>query len=852
MNRPEPNPAPPPLSAALRLAGRELRGGLRGFRIFLACLALGVAAIAGVQSVASGIFSGMRDDGRTLLGGDVAVRTVYREPGAEQLDYLRRTSAELMYFIETRTMARAPDQDASLLVELKAVDDNYPAFGEVELRGGLPYAGSLERRDDAWGALIEPGLAERLELAVGDRLSVAGRDYRVRGIIEREPDRAGAGGNFGFWPRVMIDRASLDGSDLLAEGSMLYHQYRLRLPPDVAPEVYRERLAAAFPDAGWRVRDFRNAAPRLEEIIGRVTLFLTLVGLTALLVGGVGVSNAVRAHLDSKLTTLAMLKCIGAPRRTLFQTYLAQLLVLAAAGIVIGLAVGAAMPPIAARLLAELVPVPVQLGVYPGALVLAALFGLLTTLTFAVLPLARAVEIPGAALFRAGLDGIKARPRRRYLLLTLASAVLLATLAIATAIDKRLAVWFVLGALATLLAFRLAAAGVMRIAARLRRPRRPGLRLALTNLHRPGSPTPSVVLSLGLGLTVLVTIGLIEGNMRRQIQENIPEQAPSFFFLDIQSAQIDGFRELIEETDGTSRLMTVPYLRGPITRVKGLDPATALVNPDDAWMIRGDRGLTYATEPPENATTVAGEWWPADYAGPPLLSVHADAMQAFDLALGDSVTFNVLGREITGTVAHVRDLEWSSLQLNFAFMFSPEPLRSAPHGYLATVVATPEAELAVQRQLADDYPSITAIRIKDALDRANEISASIGAAVRIIAVVTLLAGTLVLAGAIAAGHRRRIYDSVILKVLGATRRDVLRAFLLEYGLLGLITAAIAAVIGTVTAWAVLTRVMRTDWVFIPETVLLTTLLCTAITLAFGFAGTWRALGQKAAPLLRNE
>ncbi|MDX1605748.1 MAG: FtsX-like permease family protein, partial [Candidatus Competibacterales bacterium] len=605
-------------------------------------------------------------------------------------------------------------------------------------------------------------------------------------------------------------------------------------------------------ESGWRLRDYTEAAPRLQEMIDRLTLFLVLVGLTALLVGGVGVSNAVRAYLDGKLATLAMFKCVGAPRRTLFQIYLAQLLVLAAGGIAIGLVIGALTPPVAAQLLTELLPVPIRLGVYPLALINATAFGLLTTLTFAVWPLARAVEIPGAALFRATLEGDYRRPRRRYLLLTIASAAALAALAVTTAIDKRFALWFVAGALATLALFRLTAQAVMRASARMRRPRRPGLRLALANLHRPGAPTPSVVLSLGLGLTVLVAIGLIEGNMNRQIQDSIPEQAPSFFFLDIQSSQIEGFRELVNDVPGTEKLMTVPYLRGPIVRVKGMDPAAALVQQDDAWMIRGDRGITYASEPPANATTAAGEWWPPDYEGPPLLSVHADAMDAFDLALGDTVTFNVLGREVTGTVAHVRDLEWSTLQLNFAFMFSPEPLRSAPHGFLATVAATPEAETELQRRLTREYPNVTALRIKDALNRVNELTASIGAAVRVIAAITLIAGVLVLAGAIAAGHRRRVYDSVILKVLGATRRDVLRAFLLEYGLLGLVTALIAAAIGTVTAWAVLIWVMRSDWTFLPEAVALTVLLCTAITLLAGFAGTWRALGQKAAPLLRNE
>ncbi len=843
---------PPSLQVALRLARRELRGGLSGFRIFLACLALGVAAIASVQSLSDAVLSGLQDDSRAILGGDIALRTIYQEISAEQQSYLQNSTEGFSHFAEMRAMARRSDEEASTLVEFKAVDARYPLFGSLILEQQAVLPTLLADAHGVWGAIADATVMDRLNLQLGDQLLVGEAVYQVRGLIQREPDRVGGGGNFGLGPRVMVSLDSLPVTELVQKGSLVYHQYRLRLPAGVDVDGYQADLTAMFPDAIWRLRDYRKAAPRVERMVQRLTLFLTLVGLTALLVGGVGVSNAVRAYLEAKRTTIATLKCLGAPNRTVFQIYLTQLLALAGGGIVIGLLVGAAAPLLAGGLLANWLPFTLRPAIYPQALGLAALFGLLTTLTFALWPLARAQEIPAGALFREVVMPVRGRPQKLYLLATLISGLLLAGLAVASADDRFFAIWFVLGAAVTMLAFRSAAWLVMQSTARLPRPRRPGLRLALANMHRPGAPTPHVVLSLGLGLTVLVAIALIEGNMARQVQDSIPKQAPAFFFIDIQSQQLPSFSQTVAEVDGAGELTQVPFMRGRIMAINGVPAEQAMVNRAHEWMIRGDRGLTYAAKLPENTEIIAGEWWPVDYVGPPLLSIHKDVTEAFAIGVGDTITLKVLGRDISATVANVRDLEWRTMQINFAIMFSPEPLRSAPHTYIATLTAKPESEMAIQRAVSRQFSNITAVRIKEALDTVNELMRTIGAAVRSIAAITLIAGTLVLAGAIAAGHRRRVYDSVVLKVLGATRWHVLSAFLMEYGLLGLITSAIAALIGTLTAWAVIIWVMEADWVFIPSTVFLTTLLCTGITLGLGFVGTWRALGQKAAPLLRNE
>lgn len=838
------------LALAWRLARRELRGGLAGFRVFLACLALGVAAIAGVGSVSSMVATGLKHDGQRLLGGDVELRLSHREADDAQRDWLA-ARAEVSHVADLKAMARSADDDNGAMVELKAVDGAYPLYGAVVLDPPMALAEALAPDADGRpGAVAEANLLERLGLGIGQRLRVGDEEFVLRATVTHEPDRAT--GLFSFGPRLLVGLDRLAGTGLVRPGSLVYHHYRLRLPAAADAAAWIARLERAFPDAGWRVRSRANAAPGLAQFIERLSLFLTLVGLTALLVGGVGIGNSVKGYLDGKTATIATLKCLGAPGRLVFQVYLLQVLAIALGGIALGLGLGALAPVAAASSVAALLPVSTPLGLYPGPLLLAAGFGLSAALTFILWPLARVREVPGASLFRDLVAPARRRPRPGYVLATAAAALALAGLAIASAEETRFAVWFVLGAMATLLAFRLAAAAVIAAARASPRPRDPLLRLAIANLHRPGAPTGAVVLSLGIGLTVLVAVALIEGNLTRQIQERLPAVAPSHFFIDIQPDQLNEFEAVVLAQPGTADLRHVPTVRGRIVRLAGRPVGEVAVAPGVAWVTRGDRALTYAATPPAHTRIVAGDWWPADYAGPPLISLDAEAAAGMGLALGDHVTFNVMGREIRARIANLRHVDWRSLGMNFVVIFAPGTLEQAPYSHIAAVRAGAGAEAALERAVTERFDNIAAIRVKDALEAVNRVLGNIAWATRITAGITLLAGMLVLAGAIAAGHHRRVRDAVVLKVLGARRRQVLAVFLFEYGLLGLVTGLIAAGIGSAAAWVVVTRVMESDWAFVPAAAVAPSLIAIAVTLTFGFAGTWRALGQKPAPLLRNE
>jgi len=838
------------LSLAIRLARRELRGGLRGFRIFLACLALGVAAIAGVGSVSTALTQGLAERGQDILGGDIDVRLLHREANAAELAAFDKDN-EVSKTVEMRAMART-DLSQSL-VELKAVDGVYPLYGAMRLKPDVTLADALSLREGYYGAVVEPNLVSRLGLKIGDTFKVGDATLQYRAEILHEPDRVGDG--FALGPRVMIARDALASTQLVQPGSLVSYHYRLkRLAKAVSNadvKAYVEKLQAEFPDAGWRIRDRSDGAPGLRRFVEQVALFLNFVGLTALVVGGVGVANAVKSYLDGKREAIAIFKSMGASGALIFRLYLVQVMVLAFLGIAIGLAVGASIPFVVEATAGDLIPVPAALGVYAAPLILAAAYGVLTTLAFSVWPLARAREVPPTSLFRDLVAPERRFPRPVYIATVVVSLAALAALAIFTADRPLFALWFIAGSTTVFLVLRLAAIGIMKLAARVS-VRSASTRLALANLYRPGAPTPAVILSLGLGLTLLTTVSLIDGNIRGEIAHDLPGRAPSFFFVDIQPDQSAAFEKLVVSTPGVEKFERVPMLRGRIVAVKGVPADQVTPAPNAAWALRGDRGITYSAKMPESSKLVSGKWWPADYKGPLLVSFDDELAKGLGLRLGDTLTVNILGREFVATLANTRAVDWQSMGINFVMVFSSGVLEAAPHSELATVTMDEAGEGKLERNVVTEFPNVTSVRVKQALAQISLVLTQFSLAIRAIGSVTLVSGVLVLAGAMAAGFRARIRDAVVLKVLGATRWRILGIYVREYLVLGLTTALIAAGAGTMAAWGIVTQMMNLPWHFLPGTLGMTVLVATFVTIVLGLLGTWGALSAPAARSLRTE
>ncbi|MGJ4999244.1 ABC transporter permease [Bradyrhizobium sp. HKCCYLS3077] len=850
----EPIPGRRMAALPVRYALRELRGGLRGFYVFIACIALGVLAIAGVGSVAASLNDGLVREGRTLLGGDVAFSLFQREAKPEEIAFLRQRG-QVSLAATLRAMVRAADSKLAL-VELKAVDNAYPLLGKAELQPDLPLADILAERDGIFGAAADPALLARLGLKVGDIVNIDTVRFQIRSALQAEPDKLSGG--IGLGPRFLVSEAGLRATPLLQPGSLVRWTYRVRLPDNATDD----RAAASFiadtrqtlPSAGWEIRSRSNASPQLERTIGRFTQFLTLVGLAALLVGGVGVANAVKSHVDRRTEVIAAFKALGATSRDVFGIYLVQVMVLATIGSIIGLCAGAALPFAIVGLFGKILPLPVIPAVHPDELALSFLYGLLTALAFALWPLGRVRDVPVAALFREAVIAEWHRPRWSYLALIAGTVALLIAVVVGLSYDKKIAAVFVLAAALVFVLLRGIAAVVMAIARAVPRSRFPMLRLAVSNIYRPGALTPSVVLSLGLGLAVLVTITQIDGNLRRQFLAQLPEQAPSFFFIDVPSGDADRFRDFLKGLAPQSTVDNVPMLRGRIVSARGVRAEDLKATADTEWVLQSDRGLTYTGEIPKGSKVVEGEWWGDNYSGPPLVSIEKRIADGLGLKLGDDIVVNVLGRDITAKIGNMRTIDWQGMGINFVLVFSPNAFKGAPHTHVATLTeASSDAaeDARVIRKVADAFPMVTSVRVREVMETVGSVVSNLALAIRGASAVTLISAILVLGGALAAGHRHRVYDAVILKTLGATRLRLLGAYALEYLMIGFATAAFGVIAGSVSAWLIVTRLMTLSFAWQAGSAALVVLAALVVTVGLGLAGTLLALNQKPATVLRN-
>ena len=838
------------LSLAITFSLREMRSGLKGFYLFISCLAIGVAAIAGVGTVSKSIEAGLAKDGRKLLGGDLSIRLIHRSATEKQKKFFNKIS-DFSEVIEMRSMVQSSKSAAyRTLVELKAVDQAYPLVGNILLKQSLTLKEALQERDGVFGAVVDKNLLTKLNLEIGDIVNIGEAKFRLTGTIKKEPDKVTNILSFG--PRVMIASLGLYRTKLVQPGSQIRYRYRIALSDPAKIINWRKELDKAFPAAGWRIRTSNEGTPGLKRFIDRMTLFLTFVGLTTLIVGGVGVSNAVSNFLSGKNKIIAIYKFLGAPSDLIFWIYALQLGVLALFGLLLGVLMGAILPAIGFLVLNDVFPVSPVISVYPKPLVVAAIYGVLVVLIFSTWPLAKAKAIPATNLFRDKIQLGKIKPHGGYKIILAILCATLASVILVSSDDILFNLYFVVGTCFVFLILKIFSTQLIHLSQKITVKNNTALRLAITNLHRPGSNASSIVLSLGLGLTVLVAISLIEDNLVNQIKKRLPDMAPAFFFLDIQTDQKSQFDQAIKEISGIGDYKRVATLRGRIVKINSISVEKAEISPNVRWAIRGDRALTYANVQSEDTKITAGKWWPKEYSGKPLISLDSAIAKGFGVTVGDTLTLNVLGREIIGEIASLRKINWRSLRFDFAIIFSPGVLDSAPHSHIAALQAPEALEDKIEESITNKFKNVSIIRVREALEAAAQILNGIGMAVRSISSITLLVGSLVLAGAIAAGRQQRIYDAIIFKVLGATRWIIIKTLIYEFCILGFLTSFCSIVLGTLVGWTVVKYLMELNWQFSLQSILMSVIICLTITIITGLAGTWSALSQKAASQLRND
>ncbi|MEZ5931190.1 MAG: FtsX-like permease family protein [Alphaproteobacteria bacterium] len=831
------------LGLAWRLAARELRSGFVGSSVFLACLTLGVGAIATVGVINAGVLDGLEEDSAALLGGDLKLESTNRPLDETLLDEIVPADARRSDIIRTNAIAHGFD-DRRVVVGLKVVDDAYPLYGQVQLD---PSSLSMDDALAEHGAVVERGLLARLGVDLGDRIRIGDAELTVRAVVEREPDRIG--GFVSIGPRVFMHQRDLAASGVIQRGSLARFDYRLAVPPGTDAEALVRALKRDYAESDFQINGIRDIQPRVTRVIDRLSSFLTIAGLASLLIGGVGVALAIQHYLAGKTRNIATLKCLGASSGLIFRIYLLQVLALASIGVLLGLVVGQMLPIVIKSLTEGLLPVQLRTGFYPLPLLVAAGCGLTTTLAFAIWPLARARDVSPAGMFRALLAPPRHWPAASMLALLALCLAGLVGLAIAGVSDRRLAWIFVAVAIGSALLLSLVARLTIWTTKFLARRGSARWRMALSNLHRPGAHATSVVIALGAGLTVLTLVGVLNRNLSAELDQSFADRLPSVFFIDIQRDQLETFEDIVAAQNAAESLQLLPTVRGRVVRIKDVPASQSGVN---HWTLRRDRALSYSPTMPPNTQIVDGAWWPETYQGPPLVAIEDDVADAYDVGIGDRLAFNVLGRVIEAEIAVIRsEIDWSQGRLDAAFVFSPGTLEAAPHTYAAAVDVSVTDEAALFDAVAENLPNVTPISMREVSARIKGIADQVRLAVLAVAGVTLMSGLLVLAGAIAAARRRHLYESAILKVLGARRVDLLKIFAIEYLSLGLVAALVGGLLGMIGAYVVVIWVMQLPWVWAPGTMLTIVLTALLLTLSAGFIGTWRLLGRPAAPVLRT-
>ena len=841
----------------LRLAYRELRTGLSGFYVFVACIALGVAAIAGVGSLAGVLQTSLAQEGQRILGGDFSVRLVHRQATAEERAFFAAHGA-VSEVATMRAMGVSPAGDFTSLIDVTAVDGAYPLYGRLVL-AAPQRTPDLEELQRSGVAAADPALLTKFDIEIGGYIKIGDAAVRIIAVIDDQPDRLS--GRPALGPRVLISLGTLKSTGLVQPGSLVRWYYRIRLNDALSSgedrlKALREEVKTRFPNSGFSLRDRANPAPNVARAIERFSQFLTLAGVTMLMIGGVGVANAIATYLAKKRDVIAVFKCLGATSGTIFATYLAQVLALAIAGTGAGLALGSMMPPLIAWAYGDILPLELALSVQPKALAMASLYGLLTALLFVLWPLGNSRDLRPARLFRQMVSPERSRPTWGFIAAVGLCGLALVGVSVASSSAKWLAFYACL-ALAGCFALYLGLGVALQWAARWMPPPR-NVELALTRagLAAPGGLARPVALSLGTGLTLLTTVSLVNSALVSQFQTTIPKQAPSYYVLDIGKEQIASFRDLVAAHDKKVKVAVAPILRGRIMSLKGI-PVNKLSPPDGVvWVLSGDRGLTFAEEKPERAELVAGQWWPRGYAGPPLVSFASEVAKGLGLKVGDRVTVNVLGRAVEAEIANLRTVDWDSLAINFVLVFSPNTLERAPYKLLASLALPAGMGAADEDRLIQaltrSFPNLAAIRVQDAIAVLMSIVEQIMIGTRAAGALTILVGAVVLAGALATAHRRRMADAVIFKTLGATRRRIIAAHMAEYAALAGITGLAGLALGTLAAYLIVTKVMGADFEFSALAAVQPIGLAVVLVLGFGAIATNRVLSARTAAQLRAE
>jgi putative ABC transport system permease protein len=841
-----------------RMAVREIRASWQRLLFFFICIAVGVASIVVVRSVIQTVRQGMTTESRTLTGGDIVLRS--NNPFSDRVNGLIDREREanritaVSHAIEIATMVRPGDagQQATKMVELRAVEPQFPLYGTLTLADGRPYAHRLLENH---GALVRPELLSLLNLQVGDSILIGQQPFEIRGVIKDEPGRNL--GAFSLGPRVIIDYADVGSTGLLSFGSRAAHQILLRVP-DRALTPVSETLTNSVRSEFVSVRGFWQNADRIGENLTRAENYLSLVGLVVLILGGIGVSSVTRVFVQQKVRSIAILKCVGTSTAQVLAIYLTQVILLGIAGSVLGVAVAAgviaSLPAIVGDLPAML---NIQYGLSGAAVAQGILIGLLVSLLFSIVPLLEVRNVKPSLLLRQDMPQGPSFDWIKWLVTAVVAAALVGV-ASWQAGSLRVGLLLSAGFVAVALVLHVAGLVLIRAVQPLRYARSFALRQAVLHVARPGNQTRVILLAVGLGAFFILGVRTLQVNLLRDFTMQTGKDAPDMFLIDVQPDQRDPLAAFLDEQNGAAPAPAlIPVLRARVTGVEGRD-----VSLESYEQVRGRGGLgreftvTYRPSLEANEQVIAGQWWDSPTpAQEPEVSIEEGFLEREHIQVGDHMRFDVLGRTITARVASIRRVEWQDYRAGgFMFVFRPGVLDAAPHTYISAVQgpADPAARARMQAQLVGRFPNVSVIDLREILTTVRTIVDNVTLGVSVVGGLVLFSGALILIGAVSMTKFRRIYEAAILKTLGASSRLIATMLLLEYGVLGAIAGTVGALGAIGLSWAVARYALDMPWTAAPA-LTITGIVSTALFVAaIGVLASLDVLRHKPLGTLRAE
>ncbi|MCW9035245.1 MAG: hypothetical protein OQJ97_13570 [Rhodospirillales bacterium] len=782
------------LIMALRIAARDMRGGARGLWLLVGGVFIGAAAVALVGATSQSLMDGARSGGLESVGGDLSLRLYHRPPSEAELAVIGQ-EGEVSITTELRPMARSLKSDgAPLLVELKGVDQKYPLYGAVELKPAADLYQTLAQQEGVYGAVADQALFESLGLRPGDRLKIGKAQYQLRGTLVVEPDRAFRA--FTLGPRLMVLSESLPTTGIADVGSDIYYYTRVKLSPKADGKASLDRIDQAFPQSGWRMVNAHNGVPGVERTLAMAHVLLLFIGLGVMLVGGAGISGAVRAHVAEKMHTIAILKSIGSPPVVVTLAIGLEVLAAASIGALLGVGLGAFGPALVASALVDQLPFSLEATPNIKPLVAAGLFGVLVAALFAWWPLMRVQNMGSQVLLRQRVTHQSGKLDAKGWFGVVVILSILVLLVFWVSPLPLLTVGFLVGALALAVFYYGLGIGLSRLAKVLAKGKSANVRLALSNLYREGAPTGPVVMALGLTLTLLVALDGIGNTASRHVQQTLPNSAPDLVAFSIKSEVAEQLRGELARSGVVERQRIMPFFHARVQAIGGV-PVRDLKTPGSLnWVIRGDRGVSFAAQLPKG-----GKWEEAQL-NQPGFSVDEEVAKKLGLRLGDEITLNLGGEARSGLILNFRQVDWTGLDLDFPIIATPGTFKGLPYTYAASLKAKPGEEAKLEEFIKTRFPDVPLLRVADFLASLSVALEAIVTGLETAALMCGLAALVVLAGSVLQGLRERTNEAILFKVLGARRHQLLGQLLVEFLGLGTLVALSAVPLGLGVAFGV--------------------------------------------------